>query len=354
MRARVAVALFLGGTGVAQADGWLVAEAPAALAVSDAQQGIFRAGVMPAFGAYADNDRIALGVRLRTGVLRNGPAPGGNRTDPGMGGLTAGGLAMRFVAGGGWAEAVVGGGMTGHDLVPVVEGGLGWMFRTSAFDLGPSVRYVRVIGKSDDMDSLGSADLALLGLDVRFGKDRRRRALPVVVPTGEPVERHDVEVVGPVDPDADAVAAEREVSCAEVLDGCPLSSAIVVHEDRIVLDERVLFDLDRARVRGRGREVVAEIVKLWRAHPDWKKMTIEGHADVRGTDEYNLTLSTHRAERVREVMLALGVAGDTISAVGFGRSRLRDQGTSEEAHQKNRRVEFVIDREVVGTVGGQP
>ncbi|MEO8698394.1 MAG: OmpA family protein [Kofleriaceae bacterium] len=329
---------------VATADGWIVAEAPAAMAVSDAQEGIFRPGLMPAFGVYADNGRLALGLRVRAGVLRNGPAPAAGLDDPSYGGLTTGGVAARFLFGRGWAEIVGGGGITGKDFVPTFEVGVGWAMAVGKVDIGPSLRYLRVISR-DPMDVFGTAELALVGIDVRFGKERpHRRALPVA-----PVIRQEavVEADVPATNDGD-VALEREASCADTVDGCRISEEIVVLDDRIILDERVLFDLARSRVRSRGREVVAEIVALWRRHPDWKTITVEGHADVRGTDEFNLDLSQKRAERVRELMVTLGCQPAQITATGFGRSRVRDPGDTEIAHQRNRRVEFVIER------GGQP
>ena len=63
---------------VARADTWLALEAPAAIPVSDVQAGVFRTGVMPAFGLYADRGVLAFGVRARAGVLRDGPAPSGS------------------------------------------------------------------------------------------------------------------------------------------------------------------------------------------------------------------------------------------------------------------------------------
>ncbi len=335
-RAVCAVGVLL--THNAHSDGWVVAEAPAAMAVSDAQQGVFRPGLMPAVGAYADNDRIALGIRLRTGVLRNGPAPGGNRADPGIAGLTTAGLAARLLFAGGWVELAGGGGITGHDFVPTVELGVGWSFAAGRVDIGPSVRYVRVVSR-DSMKGFGSAELALVGIDVRFGKDRRVRLAHFEPP---PPHVEDTALVS-IELDDDTIV-DHEPGCVHEIDGCRINDAIMVVNDRIVLDERVLFDVDRARVKSRGGEIVAQIVTLWRSHPEWRRLTVEGHADTRGTDQYNLDLSQRRADRVRGFMIKLGCSEETISATGFGRTRIRDTGSSELAHQHNRRVEFVIER----------
>ncbi|MCW5805991.1 MAG: OmpA family protein [Deltaproteobacteria bacterium] len=339
--ALTAVLLSSGG---ARADAWLVAEAPAAVAVSDAQEGVFRPGVMPAVGVYASNDRVALGLRVRAGILRNGPAPGDNVVDPGAGGLGTVGAAIRFGARGAWIEGVGGGGITGRDLVPAVELGAGWTFGVGAVELGPSVRYARVYSR-DPMSAFGTAELVLAGVDVKLGVDRPRR--PLRAAAAPPVRRV-AAMPAPVreaERDRDALV-DREASCAEALDGCPLSEDIVVRDSRIVLSERVLFDFDRVRVRSRGREAVAQIARLWKAHPEWRHLTVEGHADARGDDAYNQHLSEVRAQRVRDVLLANGCDPAAVDAVGLGRSRPRDSGGDEAAHRANRRVEFVIDQRI--------
>jgi outer membrane protein OmpA-like peptidoglycan-associated protein len=354
MRSVLAVVLIAGGSHVALADGWVTAEAPAALAVSDAQEGVFRPGVMPAIGAYADRGALALGVRLRAGILRDGPAPADSHfADPGIGGLTTAGLAVRVGARGGWAELVGGGGITGSDLVPAVEAGVGWTFAAGSIDVGPSARYVRVISR-DRMAAFGTAELLVVGVDMVFGKQRA----PKLVHAPEALRRPPAIVVAPPPPvvmierDDDDVV-DGETGCASDLDGCPLAEAIVIKDDRIVLDERVLFDLDRAKVRSSGRHVIKELARIWRQHPDWQSITVEGHADVRGSDEHNLDLSQRRADRVRDVMVKFGCPADQITTAGYGRSRPRDDGSTEVAHQKNRRVEFVIHRPIARK-GEQP
>ena len=69
---------------------------------------------------------------------------------------------------------------------------------------------------------------------------------------------------------------------------------------------------------------------------------IQGHADTRGTDQYNQWLSELRASRVRDVLVRQGFAPDRVETAGFGCTHPRDPGNDEEAHQRNRRVEFVI------------
>lgn len=134
----------------------------------------------------------------------------------------------------------------------------------------------------------------------------------------------------------------ERVSGIDYGDGCTGPELATWVEDRIVLEERVLFDTMRARVKHAGRPVLRSIVELWARHPEWERMVIEGHADARGTDEYNEWLSAKRARRVREALIELGMPPEKIETIARGESVPRVEGTSEEALQKNRRVEFVI------------
>lgn len=359
---RAIALMILGGAGTASADKWMSAELPTAVAVSDVQEQAFRPGAMPAVGAYLSlGSHFAVGIRGRAGVLRDRVASplGGNRMDIQTGGLATAGLAGRVIFGGAYFELVGGGGITGSDIVPTFEGGIGYLFDFEHVSVGPSVRYVRVQAASSD--ALGSADLALVGVDFQFGHDHHHA----------PPRQPEVEVglwTPPAPPppapeprltyDADKIA-DSLPSCADLLEfldngsGCGPGGMIEVAGDRIILDERVLFDTDHAHVHAAGRAMIRAIVKAAAQHPEWVMLTIEGHADERGSDGYNQSLSEARAERVRDQMVKAGFAADKIKTVGYGRSRPRVQGSTPEALQRNRRVEFVIDR-AAHTVGVTP
>lgn len=344
-RLRLAVALLMALGGPAAADEtFLTAETPAAMAVSDVQESVFRPGAMPAVGAYAGRPvgaiDLAIGARLRFGALRNGPSPQPNMADPKMGGLGTLALAVRAAYHGVWIEAAGGGGLTGSDLVPTFELGTGFLMRVGSVAIGPSLRYVRVVSR-DPMDAFGSADLALVGVDFKFGGRKGRDTTVARIaraPVPPPV---DVEVVGAGEDDHDAIV-ERATSCAEDLDGCPLAPDVFVAEGRIAFDDRVLFELNRAHIHARGREALDHLAQVWRQHPEWTRIVVEGHADTRGTDAYNQWLSELRASRVRDALIKRGFAPEAIDAKGYGCTHPRDKGTDEDAYQKNRRVEFVI------------
>jgi outer membrane protein OmpA-like peptidoglycan-associated protein len=125
-------------------------------------------------------------------------------------------------------------------------------------------------------------------------------------------------------------------------DGCADEGLIELHNDRIVLEERVLFDFERARIKSAARPVLKAIVNLYSQHPEWMQIRIEGHADSRGDEKFNQELSERRAEHVRDQLIELGIPAGIIESAGFGSTRPRDRRDEEDAYQRNRRVEFVV------------
>lgn len=73
---------------------------------------------------------------------------------------------------------------------------------------------------------------------------------------------------------------------------------VALVDDRIVLEERVLFDVNRARVRSRAWPVLRAIAELYRQHPEWIRLRVKGHADVRGARAFNQRLSELGARQV--------------------------------------------------------
>lgn len=71
------------------------------------------------------------------------------------------------------------------------------------------------------------------------------------------------------------------------------------------------------------------------------RIELAGHADERGTEEYNLQLSQKRAASVKKYLVDLGVPANQLKTVGYGENKPAEQGATEEAWAANRRVEFV-------------
>jgi peptidoglycan-associated lipoprotein len=70
------------------------------------------------------------------------------------------------------------------------------------------------------------------------------------------------------------------------------------------------------------------------------KVKLEGHCDERGSDEYNLALGENRAKAALNYLVALGVPPEQLSIISYGKEKPLDNGHTEEAWAKNRRVEF--------------
>jgi peptidoglycan-associated lipoprotein len=101
----------------------------------------------------------------------------------------------------------------------------------------------------------------------------------------------------------------------------------------------VYFDFDSYTVRPADYPILEAHAQWLRDHPRMS-VRLPGHTDVRGGREYNLALGQKRAEAVRKSLQVLGVNPERVEAISYGKERLADEGTSEDAHQRNRRVEF--------------
>jgi len=109
------------------------------------------------------------------------------------------------------------------------------------------------------------------------------------------------------------------------------------------IDSRVLFDLDSHRLKTDGQLLLADVADWLIAHPGAGLVEIGGHCDLRGSSAYNRGLSQKRAEAVRDFLVTNGVRPERLLARGYGESRplkRPGQGSSEEVHAANRRVEF--------------
>ena len=101
------------------------------------------------------------------------------------------------------------------------------------------------------------------------------------------------------------------------------------------------FPLDSAELDDSGRAVVTANASVLRTYPAWM-ITVEGHCDERGTAEYNLALGERRAVAVKTYLLSLGIAGDRVRIVSYGKEFPFDPGHDERAWASNRRAHFVI------------
>ena len=113
-------------------------------------------------------------------------------------------------------------------------------------------------------------------------------------------------------------------------------------EDELFLREvrDAYFDYDKADIRPDARASLSATADFLKAHPSIKT-TIEGHCDERGSTEYNLGLGDRRASAVKQYLVSLGVSGDRLSTVSFGKEKPFCMEHAEACWQQNRRGHFV-------------
>jgi peptidoglycan-associated lipoprotein len=103
----------------------------------------------------------------------------------------------------------------------------------------------------------------------------------------------------------------------------------------------VYFDFNSSQITGDSRERLESNAKLL-GMVEAITVQIAGHADERGSVQYNLALGQKRANSVRDLLIALGVDGSRISTVSYGKERPLEFGHDETSWGKNRRGSFIV------------
>ena len=102
------------------------------------------------------------------------------------------------------------------------------------------------------------------------------------------------------------------------------------------------FNFAKANIKTQSSDLLDEIASIILAHPEIKRLQIEGHTDNIGGPEFNMKLSESRAISVRDSLIERGVEENRLSAVGFGEDVPLDKSETESSRERNRRVEFII------------
>ncbi len=142
---------------------------------------------------------------------------------------------------------------------------------------------------------------------------------------------------------ARAEAARNAAAAAEAarLAAGPVTNAPVTTSERSAIENIIYFDLDESNLADESRSALEAKAPVLLRHPSMR-IRITGHADERGSDEYNLALGLRRAAEAKRYLAALGIPEDRIEIVTLGEERAAVQGQSEEAWALNRRAEFEI------------
>ena len=110
----------------------------------------------------------------------------------------------------------------------------------------------------------------------------------------------------------------------------------------IAVGDRVLFDYDSAKLDSSAKILLDAQSRFLRANTDLN-FIVEGHADERGTREYNLALGEQRATAVRDYLVIQGIDPDRIKVISYGKEKPAVVGSNTMAWSKNRRAVTIID-----------
>jgi peptidoglycan-associated lipoprotein len=116
-----------------------------------------------------------------------------------------------------------------------------------------------------------------------------------------------------------------------------------VEDFQVNVGDRVFFDYDSYEIRPDAQNTLQQQA-AWLQQYGQYTVTIEGHCDERGTREYNLALGERRANSVRNYLVALGIDGNRIQTISYGKERPEVPGSDESAWAQNRRGVTVLSQ----------
>ena len=141
----------------------------------------------------------------------------------------------------------------------------------------------------------------------------------------------------------DRAETETDVDSAVsqgLADDAEISAAVLDDPDSPLSVRVIYFDYDSSSIRAEYRETIAAHAS-YLASNSATSVTLEGHADERGTREYNLALGERRALAVRRQLVLLGASAGQIKTVSYGEERPLIDGHDDESYAQNRCVELV-------------
>ncbi len=143
-------------------------------------------------------------------------------------------------------------------------------------------------------------------------------------------------------PELSIAASEDETKEPEE---APNAGIIEVENDQVKLtllaESPLYFDFAKPNPRAESLAFLEKLANIIGDNlKNWKSLSIEGHTDSQGPENYNLILSKARADSVKKILISHGIPAEKLTTQGFAARRPRVQGESLEAHRQNRRVEF--------------
>ena len=134
-------------------------------------------------------------------------------------------------------------------------------------------------------------------------------------------------------------------------DGCPDEGSVIVEEDQIVVLDKIYFATNSAEILPRSFPILDAVAATLQGNPQLRLVEVQGHADERASDAYNIKLTRARAASVVDALLSRRIMPDRLRSAGYGERCPVDAGHDPAAWEKNRRVEFKILRTDMGETG---
>ncbi len=125
-------------------------------------------------------------------------------------------------------------------------------------------------------------------------------------------------------------------------DGCPDKGDVILTDTDIMILKKVYFEYDSAVIKPISYNILDAVAITINNNPQIDFIEVQGHADERGDDKYNLRLTDERAAAVVTYLVKKGVDRKKLSSVGYGEYCPVDPASNEAAWEKNRRVEFKV------------
>jgi outer membrane protein OmpA-like peptidoglycan-associated protein len=227
-----------------------------------------------------------------------------------------------------YVYAELGPGFSGSLVRIFVRVGVGIDFRVLPWlSLGPTFGYAQLF-QDNDPNSTTDARMLVFGLSATFRPARVEPPRPRNFTKTRYVREVEVVRMPPEPPDEDVM---------HLLDAALPAS-------RVELLAPVLFKFDSEELEPVGVAMLHEVAAELARRPDIELLEIQGYADQRGSAEYNAELSLRRAQRVKEWLVAHGVAEERLQVAARGATNPVEPGATETEYEQNRRVVFRVLR----------
>ena len=136
-------------------------------------------------------------------------------------------------------------------------------------------------------------------------------------------------------------------------DGCPDKGRVILRKGKLEILDKIYFETAKAVIKPVSFPILDAVAATLKGNPQILLVEVQGHADERGSDDYNMRLTEDRAAAVKTYLIEHGVESDRLQSHGYGETKPVCKQHNDACWSKNRRVEFVILRRTDSGPPGQ-